>query len=84
MTNEELQTLAKLIAAEMKRDNPCCPLHDLTQEQANAIKDVADGLIVSKKTFWEITRKVISYLIWGLIGYGIIAMIAEAYNKIQK
>lgn len=84
MTNEELQMLAKLIASEMKRDNPCCPLHGVTQEQAGAIRSIADGVIVSRKTFWEITRKVISYLIWGLIGYGIIAMVAEAYNRIHK
>ena len=84
MTPEEMQTIAALIAEKVKNETKCCPLHDLTIEQATAIKNVADGLIVSKKTFWEVTRKVISYLIWGLIGWGIIAMIAEAYNRIQK
>jgi hypothetical protein len=81
MTENEMQTLASLIAAKMKKENTCCPLNGVTQEQADAIKNVADGLIVSRKTFWEVTRKVLAYLIWGLIGYGIIAMLAEAFNK---
>ena len=84
MTNEELQMLAKLIASEMKRNNPRCPLHGVTQEQVGAIRSIADGInIVSKRRSGKLPGRFFLSAV-GLIGYGIIAMIAEAYNKIQK
>ncbi len=79
----EIDELANAIVDRLKSDCPGCPF-GVSPEQADALKNLADGIILSRKTFWETVRKGLVYALLGVIGYGIIFKLAELISKLTN
>ncbi len=78
MSNEEADMIAERIAVKLE-DRGCCPM-GVSKPQADALKAVAEGFIVGRKTAWKTIVAILVGLLIALLGGGIIARLAELLN----
>lgn len=75
MSNEEMEMIAERIAVRLEsRGN--CPM-GVNKQQAEAIKALAEGFIIGRKTAWKTIVAALVALLFALLSAGAAARIAE-------
>lgn len=82
MTDDEIEKLGRSIAAALREQSRNCP-YGLDNEQAQAIKQIADGFNMSRKAAWKTVWKGFGWIIAMAIFYGLMQQFTDFFKSIK-